>query len=79
VAYGHRDPAVRRLQLRLRAAIGAAKAKALNPAGATGYYGTETRAMVRYALRGHPETWDRDATHHDGDVGPRSWSVIDKL
>lgn len=79
IAYGRENGHVQKLQLRLRSAIGAAKAKQLNPNGATGYYGLETKAMVRYALRNHPETWDEGAHAHDGIVGPKSWAVIDKL
>lgn len=79
VQYGRTNGAVQRLQLRLRNALGSGLAKQLNPNGATGYYGNETKAMVREALRNHPETWDKGDTHHDGNVGRLSWSVIDKL
>ncbi|MFD4397192.1 peptidoglycan-binding protein [Kitasatospora sp. NPDC058478] len=79
VRYGYTANDVTRLQLRLRSAVGADQAGRLNPNGATGYYGEETRALVTYALRGHPETWDAGATGHDGLVGSRSWAVIDQL
>lgn len=79
VAHGKRNSYVKKLQLRLRNELGATKANQLNPNGATGYYGGETAAMVRYALRNHPETWNKGARTHDGLVGPTSWKVIDKL
>jgi hypothetical protein len=79
VQYGRENGHVQKLQLRLRAALGSSKAKQLNPNGATGYYGNETRAMVTYALRNHPETWDKGESRHDGNVGPTSWATIDKL
>ncbi|MER7707252.1 peptidoglycan-binding protein [Kitasatospora sp. NPDC097605] len=79
VRYGYTTDAITRLQLRLRYAVGAAKAGELNPNGATGYYGEETRALVRYALRNNPETWDAGENGHDGLVGARSWAVIDQL
>ncbi|MFJ2780301.1 hypothetical protein ACIO5D_27440, partial [Kitasatospora sp. NPDC087315] len=77
--YGYTNDAITRLQLRLRDAVGPDQAARLNPNGATGHYGEETRALVTYALRGHPETWDAGATRHDGLVGARSWAVIDQL
>ncbi|MEU4066675.1 N-acetylmuramoyl-L-alanine amidase [Streptomyces wedmorensis] len=79
VQYGRTNGHVQKLQLRLRAALGITQARRLNPNGATGYYGNETKAMVKYALRDHPETWDKGETSHDGVVGSKSWSVIDKL
>ncbi|MFD8340486.1 N-acetylmuramoyl-L-alanine amidase [Streptomyces solisilvae] len=69
VAVGKSNSHVLKLQKRLRNALGASKAKQLNPNGATGYYGSETKAMVTYALRNHPETWSKGATKHDGRVG----------
>lgn len=79
VEYGRTNGSVQKLQLRLRAALGPEQARRLNPNGATAYYGNETKAMVKYALRNHPETWDRGETSHDGLVGSKSWAVIDKL
>ncbi|WP_329492515.1 peptidoglycan-binding protein (plasmid) [Kitasatospora sp. NBC_01246] len=79
VRYGYTNDAITRLQLRLRNAVGPDAAARLNPNGATGYYGPETRALVQYALRSHPETWDAGESEHDGLVGARSWSVIDQL
>lgn len=79
VRYGRENGHVQKLQLRLRSALGSSKARQLNPNGATGYYGNETRAMVKYALRNHPETWDAGERGHDGNVGPKSWATIDRL
>jgi hypothetical protein len=79
VKYGHRHAKVKAMQLRCRQAIGATRAKALNPSGATGFYGSETQALVREALKHHKETWSRNADHHDGNVGKVSWHVLDKL
>lgn len=79
VTYQRDNGTIQKMQLRLRNAIGAAKAKQLNPNGATGFYGLETKAMVKYALRNHPETWNAGAKAHDGIVGSKSWAVIDKV
>ncbi|MFI8085923.1 peptidoglycan-binding protein [Kitasatospora sp. NPDC086009] len=79
VRYGYTHDANTRLQLRLRDVVGEAAAADLNPNGATGYYGEETRALVTRALRDHPETWDAGESQHDGYVGARSWAVIDQL
>lgn len=79
VKYGSTNGSVQKLQLRLRNALGATQAAKLNPNGATGYYGDETKAMAKYALRNHPETWDAGEKSHDGLVGSKSWAVIDKL
>lgn len=79
VAVGKDNSSVLKLQKRLRNALGATQAKKLNPNGATGYYGNETKAMVVYALRNHPETWNKGASKHDGRVGKVSWTTIDKL
>ena len=67
---------IRLLQRKLRQVVGPKKAQELNPNGATGHYGPQTKALVRYALRKHPETWDTGEKQHDGVIGPKSWKVI---
>lgn len=79
VKYGRENGSVQKLQLRLRNAVGPVTAKRLNPNGATGYYGSETASLVKYALRNHPETWNKGDSRHDGHVGAKSWAVINKL
>lgn len=79
ITFGRENGSIQKLQLRLRSAIGPEKSRQLNPNGASGYYGYETKAMVKFALRGNPETWSQGAHAHDGIVGPKSWHVIDKL
>lgn len=79
IRYGNTHSKIKTMQLRLRQAVGATQAKKLNPNGATGYYGNETKALVKYALRNHRETWNEGAKSHDGLVGKVSWGVINNL
>lgn len=69
VAVGKRNGYVQKLQAKLRR-LGFAN---LNPSGATGYYGDETKAMVKAFQEKHRNTWPAD-----GIAGPVTWSEVSK-
>ena len=49
----------------------------LNPSGATGFFGDETREMVRAFQRTRPVLWAPGAKEPDGVCGPKTWAAID--
>jgi LysM repeat protein len=73
VAKGKRNAYVQKMQAKLRR-LGFA---AFNPSGATGYYGTETVALVKAFQRNKPALWGTGAKGPDGICGPKTWAAID--
>jgi hypothetical protein len=71
VAYGKQNHYVLEMQRKLRKLAGPERVKKLNPNGATGFYGSETRALVRWFQH-------KVSGKGSGIAGPVTWNRLDK-